>query len=273
MSKLPAKHKFLDLSDYGRAPARWIANALKGTAVTPIHVTLMFVVAGIIAIVCILTKQFWLAACFLILKSILDAADGELARVKKTPSYTGRYFDSVSDIILNFLFLYSICYITDGAFFWAALAFFAMQLQGTLYNYYYVILRNKFDGDKTSRVFEDKAPVAMPGETQRTVDHWFWMYNVCYGAFDKAIYWMDKHAEDGLYYPKWFMTAVSGFGLGFQLLIISVMLCLGWAEYIIPFFIAYSILIFVFIAIRKHLNRANCESHITVADGLSADKT
>jgi hypothetical protein len=265
MSKLPAEHKFLDLSDYGRAPARWIANALKGTAVTPIHVTMMFVVAGSIAVACILTKQFWLAAFFLILKSVLDAADGELARVKKTPSYTGRYFDSVADIMLNFLFLWSICYITEGSLLWAFLAFFAMQLQGTLYNYYYVILRNKFDGDKTSRIFEDKAPVAMPGETQGTVDNWFKAYSICYGVFDKTIYWMDKQAEDGLFYPKWFMTAVSGFGLGFQLLIISVMLCLGWAATIIPFFIAYSSLIFVFIAMRKYLNQRRVDSDLKQA--------
>jgi hypothetical protein len=38
-------------------------------------------------------------------------------------------------------------------------------------------------------------------------------------------------------------------------LIISVMLCLGLAEYIIAFFIGYSILIVVFIATRKYLNR------------------
>jgi hypothetical protein len=281
MSKLPAEHKFLDLSDYGRTPARWIANALKGTAVTPIHVTMMFVVAGSIAIACILTRQFWLAAFFLILKSVLDAADGELARVKKTPSYTGRYFDSVADIMLNFFFLWSICYITEGSLLWAVLAFFAVQLQGTLYNYYYVILRNKFDGDKTSRVFEDKAPVAMPGETQRTVDNWFRAYSVCYGVFDKTIYAMDKQAEDGLFYPKWFMTAVSGFGLGFQLLIISVMLCLGWAAYIIPFFIGYSALILVFIAMRKYLNQrmvgsdpmqVDRHSLSKVTDGLATDK-
>lgn len=254
MSKLPAEHKFLDLSDYGRPPARWIANVFKGTQVTPIHVTMMFIVAGVIAIVCMLYQQLWAAAFFLIIKSILDAADGELARVKNTPSYTGRYFDSVADIILNFLFLYTIYYITEGSLFLMLVAFFAIQLQGTLYNYYYVILRNKFDGDKTSRVFEDKAPVAMPGEKQRTVDNWFRMYTICYSLFDKAIYQMDKTAEDGEHYPKWFMTAVSGFGLGFQLLIIAVMLGLGWAEYIIPFFIVYSVLIFVFIFIRRSMN-------------------
>ncbi|MFK8049429.1 MAG: CDP-alcohol phosphatidyltransferase family protein [Halioglobus sp.] len=254
MSKLPAEHRFLDLSDYGRPPARWIANAFKGTAVTPIHVTMMFIVAGVIAVICMLNQQFLVAAFFLVVKSILDAADGELARVKNTPSYTGRYFDSVADIILNFLFLYTICYITQGSVLLMLLAFIAIQLQGTLYNYYYVILRNKFDGDKTSRVFEDKAPLAMAGEKQRTVDNWFRMYTVCYSLFDKAIYQMDKQAEDGEHFPKWFMTAVSSFGLGFQLLIISVMLCLGWAEYVIPFFIVYSVLIFVFIFIRRSIN-------------------
>ena len=50
------------------------------------------------------------------------------------------------------------------------------------------------------------------------------------------------------------MTAISAFGLGFQLLIISFMLCVGWAEYIILFFICYSILTFVFILIRKGIN-------------------
>jgi hypothetical protein len=256
MSKLPAEHKFLDLSDYGRAPARLIAHAFKNTAITPIHVTMMFVVCGAIAILCILSEQFWLAAFFLVLKSILDAADGELARVKQTPSYTGRYFDSVSDFILNFFFLSSISYITQGSLLWLVIAFFCIQLQGTLYNYYYVILRNKFDGDTTSRVFEDKPPVALPGEKQRTVNIWFWIYNICYSAFDKAIYLMDRDAEHGQHYPKWFMTTVSAFGLGFQLLIISVMLCLGLAEYIIAFFIGYSILIFIFIATRKYLNRS-----------------
>lgn len=255
MSKLPKQHKFFDLSDYGRAPARLIAHAFKSTSITPIHVTMMFIVAGVIAILCILSEQFWLAAAFLILKSILDAADGELARVKETPSYTGRYFDSVSDLILNFFFLASISYITNGAFVWVVVAFVSIQLQGTLYNYYYVILRNKFDGDKTSRIFEDKAPTAMPGEKQSTVDGWFQAYNICYSAFDKAIYLLDRRAEHGQQLPKWFMTAVSSFGLGFQLLIISVMLCTGLAEYIIAFFIGYSILIAVFIALRKYLNR------------------
>lgn len=255
MSKLPAAYQFIDLSDYGRPVARWIANSFKNTRITPIHVTVMFIIAGLLAIVSMLNHQYWLAAFFLVLKSILDAADGELARIKNTPSYTGRYFDSVSDILLNALFLLTIGYITEGALLITALAFCGIQLQGTLYNYYYVILRNKVDGDKTSRVFEEGIPTALPGEKQLHVDRLFWMYNVCYGLFDKAIQTLDKNAEQADHYPKWFMTALSCFGLGFQLLIIAVMLCLGLADAILPFFIAFTALIAVFIGIRKAINQ------------------
>jgi len=251
MSKLPKAHRFIDVSDYGRPVARGIANAFKSTAITPIHVTMMFIVSGLVGIYCILTHQYWAAAFFLIFKSILDAADGELARIKQTPSYTGRFFDSVSDIILNLLILLAVWYITDGSLGLTVLAFVGIQLQGTLYNYYYVILRNRFDGDTTSRIFEDETPVALPGEKQRHVDVLFGMYKTLYGGFDKTIYLLDPRANEGKIFPNWLMTAISTFGLGFQLLIISAMLVLGLAAWIIPFFIGYSVMIFVFILIRK----------------------
>lgn len=252
MSKLPPEHKFTDLSDYGRPVAKVIANALKNTSFTPIHVTVGFIIAGIIAIYCMFNGYYWWAAFFLILKSILDAADGELARVKQTPSYTGRYLDSVADIILNALFFLTIWYISSTSIWVCIIAFLGLQLQGTLYNYYYVILRNKFDGDTTSRVFENKVPVALPGEQQKHVTLLFNLYQFLYGAFDKIIYYLDPRAAYGSIFPKWFMTAVSTFGLGFQLLIIGTMLVLGFKEFVLPFFAIYTVMVFVFIGIRKN---------------------
>jgi phosphatidylglycerophosphate synthase len=213
MSKLPKEHRFLDLSDYGRPMAKVIANSLKHTSFTPIHVTITFILSGFIAMYCIIQEYYWLAAFFLIVKSILDAADGELARVKQTPSYTGRYLDSVADIILNALFLISIWYITDTPIWIFFLAFIGLQLQGTLYNYYYVILRNKFDGDTTSRVFENKTPISLEGEKQKHVNILFGMYKLLYGAFDKTIYTLDSNASKGSVLPNWLMTSVSAFGL------------------------------------------------------------
>ncbi len=251
MSKLPKEHKFLDLSDYGRPVARVIANSLKNTYFTPIHVTIGFIISGLIGIYCIILEYYWLAAFFLVFKSILDAADGELARVKEKPSYTGRYLDSVADIILNALFLISIWYVTNTAIWICLVAFLGLQLQGTLYNYYYVILRNRFNGDTTSRVFENKTPVALNGEKQRHVNILFALYKLLYGVFDKTIYALDPDARKGKVLPNWLMTSVSTFGLGFQLLIIAVLLVSGLKEIILPFFLAYSVMIFVFIGIRK----------------------
>ncbi|WP_296316797.1 CDP-alcohol phosphatidyltransferase family protein [Winogradskyella sp. UBA3174] len=253
MSKLPKEHKFIDLSDYGRPIARVISHALKNTQFTPVHVTIGFIISGLIGVMFILLGYYWLAAFFLIFKSILDAADGELARIKNTPSYTGRYLDSVSDIILNAIILLALWHITDSNIWWCILAFLGIQLQGTLYNYYYVILRNQFNGDTTSRIFEDTTPIALKGEKQSNVDILFKLYKIFYGGFDKAIYYLDKNASNGKIFPKWLMTAISTFGLGFQLLIIAIMLVAGLKGYIIPFFIGYSAMIFIFIAIRKLL--------------------
>jgi hypothetical protein len=125
-------------------------------------------------------------------------------------------------------------------------------LQGTLYNYYYVILRNKSaGGDATSQIFEDESPRALPGESQKSVDILFKIYTLVYGAFDKIIHALDKEAYKVKSFPNWFMTILSIYGLGFQLLIIAGMLSLNGIEYIAPFFIIYSLLIFAFIAIRK----------------------
>lgn len=252
MSKLAKEDKFLDLSDYGRPFGKFLANQLKNTRFTPIHVTLLFGVSGLIAIYCILQGSYYLASFFIILKSMIDAADGELARLKNTPSYTGRYLDSVFDIILNFLFLMTICYVSQTSFWFTVLAFIGIQLQGTLYNYYYVILRNKsVGGDTTSKIFEYKSPKALPGETQKSVDILFRIYTIVYGTFDKIIHALDQEAYKVKTFPNWFMTVLSIYGLGFQLLIIAVMLPMDLIEYIIPFFIIYTALIFVIIGIRK----------------------
>ncbi len=251
MPKLPVAYQFLDLSDYGRPSARWIANALKDTRVTPIQLTSWFIVSGFLAICCILFQFYIAAAFFLILKSILDAADGELARLKNTPSYIGRYYDSIADIILNFLFFLAFYHISAGKIGYMLLAFIGVQLQGTLYNYYYVILRNTVNGDQTSRIFEAVAPIAMAGEKQSTVNKFYKVYDLLYISFDKTIYHLDRKAMNSEPFPRWFMTMLSTFGLGFQLLIMAVMLLLNLEGYVIPFFIWYSFFIIVFVAIRR----------------------
>jgi phosphatidylserine synthase len=253
MSKLAHEDKFLDLSDYGRPFAKFFANRLKNTKITPIHVTLLFGFSGLIALFFIFQHHYLLAGFFIILKAIIDAVDGELARVKNTPSYVGRYLDSVFDIVLNFLFFMAVFYVSKASIWMTISAFFCIQLQGTLYNYYYVILRNKSaGGDTTSKIFEDKSPVALPRETQKSVDIMFRIYTIVYRVFDEIIHALDSDAYKVNSFPNWFMTFVSIYGLGFQLLIMALMLALNLIDSIIPFFVIYTFFLFVMIAIRKH---------------------
>lgn len=251
MPKLPKEHHFLDLSDYGRTPGRWIAIRLSNTSVTPIQVTSWFVISGILAIACLIYEWYVAAAFFLILKSVLDAADGELSRQKGTPSYIGRYYDSIADILLNFLFFLTFWYVTQASIAYVMLAFVGVQLQGTLYNYYYVIQRNKVNGDQTSRIFEDSAPTAMAGESQTAVNVFYRIYDFLYIVFDKIIYHIDRDAIHSKPFPKWFMTLLSCFGLGFQLLVMAILIAFHLEHLIVPYFISTSGFILVLIGIRK----------------------
>lgn len=252
MSKLLKEDKFFDVSDYGRPIALFFAQRLKNTTVTPIHATFVFGVCGLIAVYLILNNYYFLAAIFLILKSIIDAIDGELARIKQTPSYTGRYLDSIFDILLNFLFLLAIGHQSHTSIWLTLAAFIGIQLQGTLYNYYYVIIRNNAEGaDTTSKIIENKPPIAFPNESQKMATFLFHTYNFLYLIFDKTIYYLDQKAAHLKTFPNWFMTLVSCFGLGTQLFIMSILLVFNRIGYIIPFFIYYTLFIFVLIAIRR----------------------
>ncbi len=253
MPKLSKEYRFIDLSDYGRPIAVFIANLLKNSRLTPVHITFLFTISGLLAVLCILQGYYLTACIFLFLKSILDATDGELSRVKETPTYTGRYLDSISDIVLNFLIITAIGYKSDISFLYSFIAFLGVQFQGTLYNFYYVILRNNSSGgDDTSRIFEVMVPEAFISENQRTVNLLFDIFRILYGIFDSAIYRIDKSASRIKSFPNWFMSLVSVYGLGFQLFIISIMLSLNLINYIIPFFIYYTLLMVLMIAIRKY---------------------
>ena len=250
MAKLPKEFQFIDLSDYGRPAGRWIAKRFQHTSVTPIHVTSMFFITGLLAIGFMIYEYYVTAAFLIVLKSILDAADGELSRLKNTPSYVGRYYDSIADILLNFCFLSAFCYMSQSSLFLMLLAFIGIQMQGTVFNYYYVILRHSVDGDSTSRIIEDCPPKAFKGESQKMVNIFYKIYDTLYISFDKVMFYMDRNARYSPPFPKWFMTLVSIYGLGFQLLIMAFMLVFQLHEFVIPFFIIYSVFIFVFVGLR-----------------------
>lgn len=253
MSKLPSRDQFWDISDYGRSSAVRLVAKLEHTGVTAIHLTIAFFVVGLFSLYFLYQGHFVLAALCLIIKNILDAADGEMARVRNHPSHTGRYLDSVCDFLINLGVFYVLYLITDTSFIVFLIAFLGLELQGSIFNYYYLIQRRICGGDTTSRVDERKRPVPYPYENKRLVNLLHALYNTMYGAFDKLMMLLDRKAIAGSKLPNWFMSIVSSMGLGFQILLMALFLCIGLHTWILPFFISYTIWGFAIILIRKVL--------------------
>lgn len=238
MSKLPPHVQFTDLSDYGRPVARGIVKLLLPTSIGAKTVTLLFLLVGILAVILIIREQSpLLITLCLILKSILDAADGELARARKEPSYVGRYFDSLSDILINILLFAAIWYTTEAFWLVALLSWLSFQLQGSLYNYYYCIKRHANQGDKTSRIKETSMPPPYERDNPVILSIFFRLYEICYGWQDNIIHKLDPKAIHLSDIPAFFMTAISIFGLGFQLLVIGLCLCLGFTDWLFLWFL------------------------------------
>lgn len=251
MAKLSGEDKFIDFSDYGRPIAAFAALHLSKAKVTAIQVTFAFFVAGVAATYCIYAHQWLWAAAFLMLKNILDGIDGEIARITRHPSVVGRYLDSVFDFIINLMILGTLYAIHSHSLLLLFWAFAGMEFQCSLYNYYYVILRRRWNNQETSRTLEYKKPIAFPYESQKMANVLHAVFLLQYLVFDTLVLVLDRRAQQVRYFPKWFMSLMSLMGLGFQLLIICILLCAGQTAWILPFFAWYSILGLLLIGVRK----------------------
>lgn len=248
MPKLPPDHKFWDLSDYARPGAILLVRILLPTRVGAITLTWLFTIVGLISVILIFNRYaLALAGGLLILKSLLDAADGEMARARNCPSHTGRYLDSINDLLLNGLVLFAIGIPLTVPIWEILLTWFSFQLQGTIFNYFYVVKRHQASGDITSRISEFSPPVPYPQENPAVLSVLHKIYIIFYGWQDWIINKLFKDNEivcsKSSPIPNWIMSMISVFGLGFQLLILAVLLCSDRLELTFPIFlIVYNLL-------------------------------
>jgi hypothetical protein len=84
-----------------RPPAAVVVYALRGTKVTPNQVTFLsaLLAAGACAMIALLPGHAWLVAAALVLEAsfVLDCADGQLARLRRTASPLGHLLDFLMD--------------------------------------------------------------------------------------------------------------------------------------------------------------------------------
>lgn len=244
MDKVPARAAFLDLSDYARPLARWLVRVLVPTPVTPIHLTLAFTGAGAVAaLLFALNRWLPLAGLLLLLKSLLDAADGSLARARNRPSRVGRFLDSVCDFLVTLMVFAGIAaneWRTGGdPAIWGLtlLAAVSATLQCSVFSYYYVRYRAQTGGDQTSKVDEHEAAgYAWDNPTVLRLVHA--LYRLIYSWQDTLMDRIDRALapEDAELKPL-FLTATTVLGLGTQLLVTAVCAMLGqpvWALWLFP---------------------------------------
>jgi archaetidylinositol phosphate synthase len=102
----------LAVAAFYRPLAHLVVLALLPLRVPPPAVVLANFAAGMAAVAAVAQREFLLAAGLLVLKTVLDGADGALARASGRVTATGRYLDSECDLVVNAALWGSIGYVT-----------------------------------------------------------------------------------------------------------------------------------------------------------------
>ena len=262
LDKVQPADKFLDLSDYARPFARVLTRLLVNTSITPIQVTLAYTVVGLIAAILFATGvdlNAIIAGFLLLVKSMLDAVDGSLARARNRPSRVGRFLESLCDYFINAAVFIGIALyggsITLDKVILAFLALESAAWQGTIYYYYTVYYRRLTGGDTTSQLNETEAK-QYPWDNPATVQALLNIYLVVYGwqdalfaAIDRAI---TPDVAAPIYRNKRLLTAITVMGLGFQLLLIAICAWLGQARWALWLFIVPMNIYWVIIILTRY---------------------
>ena len=99
-----------------------LVRALVPLRVPPPAVVLANMAAGLVGAVALARGELVLAALLLQLKTLLDNADGELARASGRVSLLGRYLDTEADLVVNAALFAALGFVTGAP--WLALAAF-----------------------------------------------------------------------------------------------------------------------------------------------------
>ena len=160
-----------------RPLAGLLVRPLYYTSITPNQVTLASIVAGSLAAFFYLNDTHAsniIAASCIILKDILDSADGQLARAKLKFSRIGRFLDSLGDLFVNLLVFSAIgfaLYSSTGemsVFVLAAIAFCGTTLRVSYHVFYhtsFLHLQNRYTVNRLTEEVRkedlDQEPLAL----------------------------------------------------------------------------------------------------------------
>ena len=207
----------IDLSEWGRPFARVIARFLKEKPISVIQVTTLHLLLTIFCAWLILQGHTIIACSLLIVKGVIDAVDGELARIRERPSHVGRYWDTVADTIGLIAVMGAFGTLFAWELWLTCALILATLFQYSLFNHYSILMRTMGTGDATSRIDERERPVAHPWERQAAVNFFHSIYLVFFSWQDRIISGLAGNGSEDL---KFELTISSSLGFGMQSLLI-----------------------------------------------------
>ena len=206
-----------NLSEWGRPIARTTAQFLEKKPISVIQVTNIHFLLSLFCAWLIL-EGYLLESCFLlVIKGVIDAVDGELARIRERPSHVGRYWDTVADTIGLIAVIGAFGTLFAWELWLTCALILATLFQYSLFNHYSILMRTMGTGDATSRVDERIRPIAYPWERQAAVNFFHSLYLVFFSWQDRIIAVLAGNGSEDL---KFELTVSSCLGFGMQSLLI-----------------------------------------------------
>lgn len=218
-----------NLSEWGRPIARVVARFLEKKPISVIQVTNTHF---LISLLCawLIFKGYLVESCFLlVLKGVIDAVDGELARIRNRPSHVGRYWDTVADTIGLIAVMCGFAVVLEWSIGLTSIIIFSILLQYSLFNHFSILIRTLGSGDSTSRIDERIRPIAQPWEKQTTVNIFHTIYVLFFSWQDSLVSKISGKGSENLRFE---LTVSSFLGYGMQSIIIFLLALTQHLDYL-----------------------------------------
>jgi archaetidylinositol phosphate synthase len=201
-----------------RPLAQVVVDGLRSLRVPPPAVVLMSTAAGISAAVEVARGHLVVAALLLQAKTVLDNADGQLARATRRVTLLGRYLDSECDLAVNAAVFAGLGWYS-GRPVAAAAGFLALT----------AVLSANFNAERLYRG-EGVAPAAATGMTRALQRAYAVLYGWQDTLVERYVGWRLRGANDEArraYHDRTTVSVLANLGLSTQLAILGACLALG----------------------------------------------
>jgi phosphatidylglycerophosphate synthase len=159
-----------------------VASGLARTPVRPLHLVLLHTLLGFVAASALVCRRDRLAALLLQIVTVLDNADGQLARLRREESELGRYADTELDALKNLAIFAAIGHRTKR---WrAALAGFFVLMLLLSWDFNVEYLYRSVRGERFRPAVRDANGVWL------TVGRW--VYRWFFAPQDRAVRWFER---------------------------------------------------------------------------------